>query len=1078
MKYRSDFIVVQNFLCISDTRPEDTPARKYSNKFGLLFTYSYLCGILLSFYMLMKKSLLTTLSLLVCVLAMAEPISSKKALEIATSYLAKSGAPRRVATQMSVQPFQTDRQGNPLMYAVNNGGDGYVIVSGDDRMRQVLAYSDSGKLDIADMPENMRYWLQCLAADMQLLIDAGYQPQAEESRRAAAAVKTEVTPMLSCQWGQNAPYNDICPTDEEGKTLTGCVATAMAQVLYYHKKERQAEIPSKPLQDTEAYTGNRGVPVPALKAENYAIDWNQLVKEYSETSTDAQKQNIAKLMLFCGAAVYMDYNSSVSLASSIEIAPALIKYFGFSPKTRIVERSSYTEQQWVDLMYNELKSGRPVLYGGSGTDGGHQFVLDGYDGNEMFHFNWGWDGRYDGFVALSVLNSGEKFPVGARESTAEFASDQSAIINAEYGGTGTPSYRLSYYSSRIEGNEIYFGLINNTGVINSFEVCLAYKNQKTGAAGYYEENKETWNDLKKGYYRTHGISFTTPYPALANNDIIVWPVSRLVGATEWQKASDEVLEYGVVSYDAEGNLTLSLYPKEKLNTTISVEGNKYAGSTQKIKAAVTNTGDEQQFSIYLWVKTDPDYFDNTEEKDRKYEAYAGITALKNATHVEVIPFTPAAVGTYYIWVTKDRTGKEVLAKEQVSISANPHTVNGLAFNVFEPQGLQTTTIQTTGEIVQEVYAASITPVAFSLVNASATDITDATVTFKVWKKEGETWTEKPSSSITGPVSIKAGYKINVNGWTFVNGIGEYRIDLLCNENVSDTRFVNTYETYIVADEYGKLIPTKYTSGTIVTPANATALVLDNIVSKNVAVTANENPNTLYYLGAGMTATGLEGKNIINSDDQLVATSIVLQDGYNFCPAYNFTAESISYKRSLEAGWTTLMLPFEITTIPEGLTAYEFVSEDGDEVTFKQLSKLSAFEACLLRVDAAKEYTFTATNQKVSSGYLDAATAKNFKFIGISSKPDYAKAYMLSADGSKFELSSTPAYQSFRGCFVPTYGASYLPEVLTIKGIPTGIKTIKASDAKTDGVYYNLSGQRVGADYKGIVIHNGKKIIKK
>ena len=236
--------------------------------------------------------------------------------------------------------------------------------------------------------------------------------------------------------------------------------------------------------------------------------------------------------------------------------------------------------------------------------------------------------------------------------------------------------------------------------------------------------------------------------------------------------------------------------------------------------------------------------------------------------------------------------------------------------------------------------------------------------------------------------------------------------------------------------------------------------------------------TLYYLGAGKTATGLDGKNVINSDDQLVATSIVLQDGYNFCPAYNFTAESISYKRTFEAGWTTLMLPFEVTTIPEGLTAYEFVSEDGDEVTFKQLSKLSAFEACLLRVDAAKEYTFTATNQKVLSGYMDAATAKNFKFIGITSKPAYDKAYMLSADGSKFVLSDTPAYQSFRGCFVPTYGATYLPEVLTIKGTPTGIKTIQTSGAKTEDGYYNLAGQRVGDDYKGIVIHHGKKMLRK
>ena len=236
----------------------------------------------------------------------------------------------------------------------------------------------------------------------------------------------------------------------------------------------------------------------------------------------------------------------------------------------------------------------------------------------------------------------------------------------------------------------------------------------------------------------------------------------------------------------------------------------------------------------------------------------------------------------------------------------------------------------------------------------------------------------------------------------------------------------------------------------------------------MSVTPNDNPNTLYYLGEGMTATGLDGKNVINYN---LAATIALQDGYDFCVPYEFTAQNISYKRSFEAGCTTLMVPFEVTTIPEGLTAYEFASEDGNEVTFNMLEKLSAFEGSLVKVDAAKEYTFTAANQKLFNNYTDAAAALNFKFIGISSKPDYAKAYLLSADGTKFELSDNPKYQSFRGCFVPTYGATYLPATLTIKGIPTGIKTIKASDAK-------LSGQRVGADYKGIVIHNGKKMLRK
>ena len=1023
----------------------------------------------------MKKSLLTTLSLLVCVLAMAEPISSKKALEIATSYLAKSGAPRRVATQMSVQPFQTDRQGNPLMYAVNNGGDGYVIVSGDDRMRQVLAYSDSGKLDIADMPENMRYWLQCLAADMQLLIDAGYQPQAVNSRRAASDVKKEITKMLPCQWNQQEPYNDYCPLEGDDRTLTGCVATAMAQLLYYHKKVRQAQIPEQPLQDTKAYKGDRGIEVGVLKAEDYKIDWNELIDNYTAkgvTPTDAQKKNVAKLMFFCGATVEMDYDSGVSLAWDTNLASALINYFGFSKATRFVTRSSYTEQQWTDLIYNELKNDRPVLLGASDNTGGHEFVIDGYNGNELFHINWGWGGADDGYFALSVLNTNENYPIGARESTAGYSMGQGAVINAEYGGTAEAADRMVFISSEVADNKMFVTLANKTGVKNTFDYCMAFKNQQTGETGVLDGKRQ---EIADGVAVTFSYTLTTPNVSAANSTVIYYPVSRIAGTEQWLTVTDPVQRYFKASYDAEGKLTLTCYPTDNITTNINVDGNLYVGNEQKVKVAFKNTGDERQLDVYFWIKDDEDYFKKTDPDKLKYEYSAGITALKDATHVEVATFTPTKAGTYYVLISRDNQGKEALGNSQFTVKENPHKVNGLAFSEFNPKGLQSTIIKENGEIVQEVYALSITPKTFRLVNAGATDITDATVTFKVWKKEGETWTEKPSSSITGKVSMTPGQKINVNGWTLAEGIGAYRIDLLCNENVTDTRFVNTYEAYTVVDATGRLTPIKYTSGAIAAPADATALIIENIISNNVTVTPNENPNTLYYLGEGMTATGLDDKNVIN-DNQ--AATITLQDGTNFCVPYDFTAQSISFKRSFEAGWTTLMVPFEITTIPEGLTAYEFVSEDGSEVTFKQLSKLSAFEACLVRVDAAKEYTFPATNQRLWSNYTDAATAKNFKFIGITSKPAYENAYMLSADGSKFELSDKPAYQSFRGCFVPTYGASYLPEVLTIKGTPTGIKTIQTSGAKTEDGFYNLAGQRVGDDYKGIVIHNGKKMLRK
>ena len=147
--------------------------------------------------------------------------------------------------------------------------------------------------------------------------------------------------------------------------MTECVATAMAQLLYYHKKVRQAQIPEQPLQDTKAYKGDRGIEVGVLKAEDYKIDWNELIDNYTAkgvTPTDAQKKNVAKLMFFCGATVEMDYDSGVSLAWDSNLASALINYFGFSKATRFVTRSSYTEQQWTDLIYTSSRTTAPYSW--------------------------------------------------------------------------------------------------------------------------------------------------------------------------------------------------------------------------------------------------------------------------------------------------------------------------------------------------------------------------------------------------------------------------------------------------------------------------------------------------------------------------------------------------------------------------------------------------------------------------------------------------------------------------------------------------------------------------------------------
>lgn len=544
------------------------------------------------------------------------------------------------------------------------------------------------------------------------------------------------------------------------------------------------------------------------------------------------------------------------------------------------------------------------------------------------------------------------------------------------------------------------------------------------------------------------------------------------GTSEWLTISDPYLEYAKATYDAEGNLTITLYPTEDLSTSVSVEGNGYAGTSHKVKTTFTNTGDERQLTLHYWIKTDPDYFDNTWNEDLKYELYSGVTALKGATHTDVVSFTPYSEGTYYIWVTKDEQGKEVLAKTQVTIKANPHIDNGLALSEFNPKGLQSTTVHSNGDIVQEVFAPSIYPESFRITNTSGYNLTNAVITFNLWKKNGESWTAQKGSSLYNPINLKAGKGMKINGWSFVEGVGEYVLELVCNGVVTDSRYINTHEAYVVANAYSKLTPTEYSEGSITTPADATALALDNIVSNSVTITPNANPNTLYYLNAEMNATGLADKNVINVN---MATSIALEDGYDFSVAYNFLAQDISYKRTFEAGWTTLTVPFDVTTIPEGITALAFVSENGSEVTFKQVSTLKAFAPYLVKAETAKTITFTGSNQQLWSEFTDTATARNLKFMGVTTKPANSQAYVLNADGTKFELTTSPTYQSFRCYFVPTYGAASLPSELTIKSDATGIEHVNKNDNKAGVKKYVKEGKLVIETAKGTFSATGTQV---
>lgn len=383
-------------------------------------------------------------------LAHAQPVGREQARQRAETFMAThrpdivfhtaeaAAAPRR-HTPATMTPGTTTASNAPQPYYIFNVGTdaGYVIVGGDDRARTILGYTDSGHFDAATTPPAMLAWLDDCAVQIASLTDADTN-DANVATAAAphptlGATPTQwagglpVRPMLSTQWNQDAPYNQMCPIyTDGGRCVAGCVAVAMAQVMRHHRWP-VAPLPTAIPGGYVTYSPFvAGTTVPA----GTTFNWGLMRDSYAATttSTDGSQQAVAQLIAACGVAAETGYASWGSGSALALVENALTRYFDYSTTTTHVERRHHTSDSWHALIYNELASGRPVLYGGMSTEQGHVFVLDGYDGGGLFHINWGWGGLSDGFYALTALNPDYATGIGASPTADGYNSDQHAIV--------------------------------------------------------------------------------------------------------------------------------------------------------------------------------------------------------------------------------------------------------------------------------------------------------------------------------------------------------------------------------------------------------------------------------------------------------------------------------------------------------------------------------------------------------------------------------------------------------------------------------------------------------------------------
>lgn len=371
----------------------------------------------------MKKSTIILALLLMTAMPMtAEHVTPETARKVAAAFLNNNGAK---ATQL-VDLSKT--AGFPNLYIFSTE-ESFVIMAADDCVKPILGYSLTNKFVVNNMPENMREWLQGYSDEIQFSIEQKMASSTEvkqqwadlrEGKSNIAKATAVVDALIKTKWDQSPLYNNMCPYDNQvsNHTITGCVATTMAQILKYW-----GTVPTPGIGSHSYIHDTYGLQ--SADFGNTVYNWENMPLSLSGTSTPEQINEVARLMYHCGVSVDMDYGlgsnygGNGSSAYSQDIPHALINYFNYSTTAEHVDKYSDNEE-WKTLLKNELDAGRPIAYNGSGT-GGHSFICDGYNSDDYFHFNWGWSGSCDNYYTLDNLKPGSH----------NFNNNQSAVIGIQ-----------------------------------------------------------------------------------------------------------------------------------------------------------------------------------------------------------------------------------------------------------------------------------------------------------------------------------------------------------------------------------------------------------------------------------------------------------------------------------------------------------------------------------------------------------------------------------------------------------------------------------------------------------------------
>lgn len=501
-------------------------------------------------------------------------------------------------TSRPAKNLRSDKTNNAPYYAFNLE-QGYVIVSGDDEMTELVGYAENGFFDAENVPPQMQLWLDGYAEYV-----AAVQSGKAKARKILLSDSPSVVvePLVTTKWNQDAPFNNFAPeyTDDNNNTqrcATGCAATAMAQIMKFH---------NWPEQGVGHYSyEHQSFGTISSNFSEHVYDWTNMIDRYNNGEySNVQADAVALLMKDCGVSLNMNYGP-VSGASIYSYTPAFKNYFRYSSRT--VNRSGCETAEFTRIITDELQEGRPIIYCGTGEDGGHAFVVDGYDTNYFLHVNWGWGGYSDGYFDMNYMDPAG---LGIGGGSGAFKWNQGIVLarplkdgvepyefiqqlcfvlfNDVQGGIfckqempankGDDVTILLRNTANLSG-ESFFGSLN-VGVFDDSGALVTMGNEER-----LENNNGELLEFQSGRLYSVDLPMTLNTAGIADGNYIVRAMSKANGNV-WRKfASTDCLNMTV----ADGKVSLvSPTPNISLTGIGSYNGNVYKGNPFSVNITIHN----------------------------------------------------------------------------------------------------------------------------------------------------------------------------------------------------------------------------------------------------------------------------------------------------------------------------------------------------------------------------------------------------------------------------------------------------------------------------------------------------------